>query len=174
VLSVRKVSRRSASPDMILPLCATLMHAFSVTPAIGSSAMPGRVGIATMGLFDGLFADVGSSTRAPAGFVRASHILLPGNMDAAQATELCERITTGACTFAEAAAEYSTCPSKGKGGDLGLFNSLSSLAFLPYEGKKEDVRAFDEFVFAPTTELGSTSLVTTPFGAHIVRVDARG
>jgi len=125
-----------------------------------------------MGFFDALFADPGKSTAVPAGFCKASHILLTGEDAAKRAAELGARITAGELTFAEAAAAFSECPSKGKGGDLAIFNSLSRVNFLPYvEGA--DLSAFDAHVFSASTPIGEVTTVTTSVGTHIVNVEAR-
>lgn len=83
---------------------------------------------------------------------RASHILVK---DKALATELRKRIVNGA-SFAAIAKEYSTCPSKSSGGDLGWF------------GPGKMVGAFEEAV----KKLGHGSMspvVSTQFGYHIIK-----
>ena len=63
-------------------------------------------------------------------------------------------------TFEQAAAEYSSCPSKQKGGDLGTF------------GRGQMVQEFDEAVF--TGELNTIlGPVQTQFGYHLIYVYAR-
>jgi parvulin-like peptidyl-prolyl isomerase len=99
--------------------------------------------------------------------VRASHILFrsaksaDGNATTAllrDATAVREQIETGKLTFAEAAAKYSTGPSREKGGDLG---------FLPRHGLMVD--AFSRAAFA--LEKGKISLpVVSPFGVHLIMV----
>lgn len=111
-------------------------------------------------------------TKPPGGFVRASHILLTGPDAPEQAQTVAARIASGDITFADAAAQYSACPSKGKGGDLAVFSSLASLAFLPYES--QDVSAFDALVLSPSTPIDSVQTVATDFGTHVVKVTARG
>ncbi|MGA6924289.1 MAG: peptidylprolyl isomerase [Desulfosarcina sp.] len=100
--------------------------------------------------------------------VKASHILiqLPQNADAAKKAEalatiqaLKARIDNGE-NFAVLAQEYSQCPSKEKGGDLGLF------------GREQMVAPFSEAAFA--LEPGQTSdVVQTQFGYHLIRVTER-
>ena len=51
-------------------------------------------------------------------------------------------------------------------------SSLSSLLFLPYEGK--ETGPFDEHVFSPDTPLGTPCKVATDFGTHLVVVEGRG
>ncbi len=83
---------------------------------------------------------------------RASHILVK---DKAQAAELLKKIKQGA-NFEALAREFSTCPSKSSGGDLGWF------------GPGKMVSAFEEAV----KRLGSGSVsdvVSTQFGHHIIK-----
>ncbi len=83
---------------------------------------------------------------------RASHILVK---DAATAERLYERVKKGE-SFSSLAHQYSTCPSKAKGGDLGWFG----------EGKM--VPAFENAVRKMST--GSVSKpVRTQFGYHIIK-----
>ncbi len=89
--------------------------------------------------------------------VRAKHILVA---EEDKAKEIKEEITSGAKTFDEAAKEYSTCPSKEKGGDLGFF------------GKGRMVPEFDKAAFE--LEVGTVSdIVTTQFGHHIILVEEK-
>lgn len=124
------------------------------------------------GLFDGFFSDPGRQTACPPGYAKASHILLKGEDSVAAAEELKSRIESGEVAFEEAAKELSACPSKGKGGDLGVFSGLGKMAFLPYEGQK--VEPFDALVFSPETTLDVLHVVETKFGAHVVKVTGRG
>ena len=83
---------------------------------------------------------------------RASHILVK---DKDTAERLYERIRKGE-NFSSLAHQYSTCPSKEKGGDLGWFG----------EGKM--VREFENAVRRMGT--GSISKpVRTQFGWHIIK-----
>ena len=50
--------------------------------------------------------------------VRASHILV---LDEQQAKDLKTKIDNNEISFEDAAKEYSQCPSKAQGGDLGYF-----------------------------------------------------
>ena len=52
---------------------------------------------------------------------RASHVLLKGPDAEIACVALQKRISDGEISFADAAREYSTCPSSAKGGDLGTF-----------------------------------------------------
>ncbi|MCK9287298.1 MAG: peptidylprolyl isomerase [Sphaerochaetaceae bacterium] len=83
---------------------------------------------------------------------RASHILVK---DRKLADQLLKRIRQGA-DFSSLAREFSTCPSKSKGGDLGWFG----------EGKM--VREFEEAV--KRLSQGKVSdVVRTQFGFHIIK-----
>ncbi|MHA1263716.1 MAG: peptidylprolyl isomerase [Candidatus Helarchaeota archaeon] len=90
--------------------------------------------------------------KVPAGKVRASHILVE-KLSLAQ--EIREDLEAGA-DFRKLAAEYSTCPSKKRGGDLGVF------------GKGEMVPEFEKAVFK--MQIGEISEpIKTKFGYHIIR-----
>ncbi len=83
---------------------------------------------------------------------RASHILVK---DKALADALSKKIKNGA-NFAAIAREFSTCPSKSKGGDLGWF------------GPGQMVKEFE----AAVIKLGNGRIsqpVRTQFGFHIIR-----
>ncbi len=89
---------------------------------------------------------------------RASHILVK---DQATAEKLYERVKKGE-SFESLARQYSTCPSKSKGGDLGWF------------GEGQMVAPFENAVRKMST--GSISRpVRTQFGFHIIKkTGARG
>ena len=123
------------------------------------------------GLFDFLDASGADSGPVPRGYVEASHILLAPGADADERSRILkDNIDTGEISFADAAKQFSQCPSKGKGGSLGSFRKLGTLLFLPYEG--QDVPEFDAAVWS--SPIGEVSAVTTSFGVHLLRVDARG
>lgn len=83
---------------------------------------------------------------------RASHILVK---DKRLADDLLKRIKGGA-DFAAIARDFSTCPSKSKGGDLGWF------------GEGAMVPAFEQAV--KRMSVGSISqVVPTQFGFHIIK-----
>ncbi len=87
---------------------------------------------------------------------RASHILVK---DRSLAQELLKKIKQGA-NFESIAREFSTCPSKSKGGDLGWF------------GPGKMVRPFEE----AAARLGSGSVsdvVSTQFGYHIIKLTGK-
>ena len=62
-------------------------------------------------------------------------------------------------------------PHYTKGGDLGIFNKLSNIFGLPYSDDAAGVKAFDDCLgVAP---VGEIEIVTTSFGTHLVKVEAR-
>ncbi len=86
----------------------------------------------------------------------ARHILVDSQ---AQCLELKARIEAGE-DFAELARQYSSCPSRAQGGDLGRF------------GPGQMVREFDQVVFsAPTNTVQGP--VKTQFGYHLLEVTSR-
>lgn len=86
--------------------------------------------------------------------VRAKHILVEKE---ARAKEILSEIKAGK-SFEDAAKEYSTCPSKEKGGDLGYFK------------KGQMVPEFEKAAFEGTVgEL--TGPVKTQFGYHLILVE---
>ncbi|MGM0397068.1 MAG: peptidylprolyl isomerase [Bacillota bacterium] len=88
--------------------------------------------------------------------MKASHILVE---DEDKAEEIIQEIDDG-LDFEEAAANYSSCPSKEAGGSLGEF------------GKGQMVPEFEEAAF--NLEVGAISEpVKTQFGYHIIRLDAK-
>lgn len=89
--------------------------------------------------------------------VSAKHILV-------ETEEACKDVLTqiesGAKTFEDAAKEYSTCPSKERGGDLGEF------------GRGQMVKEFEDAAFA--AEIGQiVGPVKTQFGAHLIKVEKK-
>lgn len=83
---------------------------------------------------------------------RASHILVK---DKNLANQVLEKLKKGA-SFSAVAKEFSTCPSKSKGGDLGWF------------GQGQMVKEFEQAV----TKLSNgriSNLVKTQFGYHIIK-----
>ncbi len=87
---------------------------------------------------------------------RASHILVK---DKKQADELLSKIKLGA-SFEAMAREFSTCPSKSSGGDLGWF------------GTGKMVGAFE--AACKRMSPGSLSdVVSTQFGYHIIKLTGR-
>ena len=142
-----------------------------ILPSAPVSSRACRHAAPACGLFDFLDASSAPSGPVPRGYVEASHILLAPGADADErARILMDNIDTGEISFADAAKQFSQCPSKGKGGSLGSFRKLGTLLFLPYEG--QDVPEFDAAVWS--VPVGEVSAVTTSFGVHLLRVDARG
>jgi len=100
--------------------------------------------------------------------VQASHILIkvePGADEKTKAAalktikEVQEKIKGGG-DFAALAKEYSGCPSKEKGGDLGFF------------GRGQMVKPFEDAAFS--LEIGKVSdIVTTDFGYHLIKVTGK-
>ncbi|TCO74531.1 peptidylprolyl isomerase [Marinisporobacter balticus] len=87
---------------------------------------------------------------------KAKHILIK---DEEKAKEVLKELKDGK-NFEEAAKEYSECPSKTNGGDLGYFE------------KGNMVPEFEAAAFA--LEIGAISdLVKTQFGYHIIKVEDR-
>lgn len=136
-----------------------------------------------MGLLDFLTGGEETETGAasisvPTGMVAAHHILLRaedhgGSEEEAEAEagRLLARLKAGELSFEEAATQFSSCPSRAQQGNLGTFSGLGRLCWLPYEG--EDVAEFDRLVSSDETGVGELYQITTKFGSHIVRVDAR-
>lgn len=86
--------------------------------------------------------------------VKARHILIK---DQKQAEEVRQRLLKGE-DFATLAKEFSTCPSKTKGGDLGFFT------------KDQMVKEFSDMAFSLKPKEISP-VVKTKFGYHIIVVD---
>ena len=85
--------------------------------------------------------------------VNASHILVDSEE---KANEILEDITDG-LSFEDAAAQYSSCPSKQAGGALGQF------------GRGQMVKEFEDAVFS--MQVGEISEpVKTQFGYHIIKL----
>lgn len=87
--------------------------------------------------------------------VSAKHILVEQEE---QCKDILAQIESGAKTFEDAAQEFSTCPSKAKGGDLGEF------------GRGQMVKEFEDAAFA--AEIGHVvGPVKTQFGYHLIKVE---
>mmetsp|Transcript_25573 Transcript_25573/g.85718 ORF Transcript_25573/g.85718 Transcript_25573/m.85718 type:complete len:158 (-) Transcript_25573:138-611(-) len=114
----------------------------------------------SMGLLDAFknaFANAPFDKRS----ARASHILFKGPGARDMAADVKARIEQGELTFANAAREYSACPSRSRGGSLGTFSP------------GQMVPAFDRLVFDPATQIDEIATVDTNFGTHLVKVEAR-
>lgn len=89
-------------------------------------------------------------------YATARHILVSTE---AQCNELKAAIEGGA-DFAEVARQYSACPSRAAGGDLGTF------------GPGEMVPEFDRVVFSAPVNVVQGP-VKTQFGYHLVEITSR-
>jgi len=90
--------------------------------------------------------------------VSASHILVESKE---KALEILKKIESGELSFADAAKEYSTCPSKENGGSLGEF------------GRGQMVPEFDKKVFEMAVGEITKEPVQTQFGYHLIKLDAK-
>ncbi len=88
--------------------------------------------------------------------INALHILVP---TIEEAEKVCQEIKSGK-EFAEAAKEYSSCPSSEKGGDLGWF------------GKGMMVPEFESAAFALELN-GISEPVKTQFGWHVIKLNGK-
>ena len=87
--------------------------------------------------------------------VHAKHILVD---DEDKCQEILEKIVAEEITFEDAAKEFSTCPSKQQGGDLGAFT------------RGQMVKEFEDAAFA--AEIGHVvGPVKTQFGYHLIKVE---
>ena len=87
--------------------------------------------------------------------VNASHILVKSEEEA---NKILADINAGKITFEDAAKEYSTCPSKENGGNLGDF------------GRGQMVPEFDSAVFAMAEGEVTAAPVKTQFGYHLIKL----
>lgn len=108
-----------------------------------------------MGFLDGLF--------GPKKAASASHILVPGKDGSKVLMELKTKISKSKDmkkAFADAASQYSTCPSGKRGGSLGTFK------------QGQMVPAFDKVVFNEAIGVVHGP-VATPFGNHLILIESR-
>ncbi len=87
---------------------------------------------------------------------RASHILVK---DRTLAESILKRLKQGA-NFASLARQYSTCPSKSKGGDLGFFKEGDMVVPFEREVKRISVGSLGK-------------VVATQFGYHVIKKTAQ-
>ncbi len=87
--------------------------------------------------------------------VNASHILVDSEE---KAKEIYEKIASGEITFEDGAREYSSCPSKENGGNLGEF------------GRGQMVPEFDKAVFEMSEGEVTSEPVKTQFGYHLIKL----
>ena len=90
--------------------------------------------------------------------VNASHILVESEE---LALEIYAKINAGEISFEDAAREYSSCPSKERGGELGDF------------GRGQMVPEFDSAVFAMTVGEVTAAPVKTQFGYHLIKLNSK-
>ncbi|KAJ1634388.1 hypothetical protein T492DRAFT_626656 [Pavlovales sp. CCMP2436] len=114
----------------------------------------------SMGIFD-VISKAFSNQEFNDSSAKASHILFKGGNSKGEARMVKARIDSGELTFANAARQFSECPSKSKGGSLGSFNP------------GQMVKEFDAVVFNAVTKIGEINTVETQFGTHLVKVDQR-
>eukprot|EP00555_Chaetoceros_dichaeta_P014701 CAMPEP_0198271350 /NCGR_PEP_ID=MMETSP1447-20131203/48873_1 /TAXON_ID=420782 /ORGANISM="Chaetoceros dichaeta, Strain CCMP1751" /LENGTH=161 /DNA_ID=CAMNT_0043963911 /DNA_START=177 /DNA_END=662 /DNA_ORIENTATION=- len=129
-----------------------------------------------MGFFDGISKAFGNQDfKESDQRVRASHILIKGDMDIETIDELMGEINERTekeperkfQIFAEVARRESQCPSATQGGDLGLF------------GPGKMVREFDMVLFPQAPDRTPPPVgemvgpIPTEFGCHVVLVTSR-
>ena len=95
-----------------------------------------------------------SKKKGKGGKMRASHILVDKHSKAA---ELIQRITVEGDDFKKIAMDYSNCPSKKKGGDLGWFT------------RGQMVPEFERAVMNLNVGQITRDPVKTEFGYHIIQ-----
>mmetsp|Transcript_27447 Transcript_27447/g.46636 ORF Transcript_27447/g.46636 Transcript_27447/m.46636 type:complete len:158 (-) Transcript_27447:769-1242(-) len=143
---------------LIAAVMCSCAHAF----APSASNIQSSSTALSMGLFDSFTkAFTNEEYGPPPDAVKATarHILVPTLEDA---NEVLGKVAGGETTFAGLASQYSTCPSKSRGGSLGSFSPGTM------------VKEFDEVVFAPDTKVGEImGPVQTQFGYHLIVVDKR-
>jgi len=144
-------------------------------PDFRAPVAPRRAVAPTAGFFDDLgkiveynkkFVSTAVSGLFDQRTAKASHILFGfdryGQGAADGAAKLKERLATGEISFEDAAAEFSTCPSRARGGDLGTFK------------RAQMVPEFDAVCFDDTVALNEVvGPVKTQFGFHLIKVAER-
>ena len=90
--------------------------------------------------------------------VNASHILVESEE---LARSVYDKIASGEVSFEDAAAEYSSCPSKANGGNLGDF------------GRGQMVPEFDSAVFSMEVGEVTKEPVKTQFGYHLIKLNSK-
>ena len=90
--------------------------------------------------------------------VNADHILVQSEE---KALEILAKIESGELSFADAAKEYSTCPSGQRGGNLGDF------------GRGQMVPEFDKVVFELEVGALTKTPVKTQFGYHLIKLNSK-
>lgn len=90
--------------------------------------------------------------------VNASHILVDSEE---KALEILAKINAGELSFEDAAKEFSSCPSKEAGGNLGDF------------GRGQMVPEFDTAVFEMAVGEVTATPVKTQFGYHLIKLNSK-
>ncbi len=90
--------------------------------------------------------------------VNADHILVDSEE---KALEILAKIQSGEVSFADAAREYSSCPSGQRGGNLGDF------------GRGQMVPEFDKAVFELEVGQVTKTPVQTQFGYHLIKLNSK-
>ncbi len=90
--------------------------------------------------------------------VNASHILVDSEE---KANEILAKINAGEISFEDAATQFSSCPSKANGGNLGDF------------GRGQMVPEFDTAVFEMAEGEITSAPVKTQFGYHIIKLNSK-
>ncbi len=90
--------------------------------------------------------------------VNASHILVESEE---RALEILAKINAGEISFEDAAGEFSSCPSKEAGGNLGDF------------GRGQMVPEFDTAVFEMNVGEITATPVKTQFGYHLIKLNSK-
>ena len=90
--------------------------------------------------------------------VNADHILVDSEE---KALEILAKIESGEMSFADAAKEFSSCPSGQRGGNLGDF------------GRGQMVPEFDKAVFELEVGEVTKAPVKTQFGYHLIKLNAK-
>jgi peptidyl-prolyl cis-trans isomerase C len=115
-----------------------------------------------MGLFDSISKAFSNTEYGPppeAVRATARHILVPTKQEALIVMKM---IADGEQTFETCAQDFSTCPSRSKGGSLGSFSPGTM------------VPEFDKVIFSPDTKVGQLmGPILTDFGFHVIVVDKR-
>mmetsp|Transcript_1977 Transcript_1977/g.3800 ORF Transcript_1977/g.3800 Transcript_1977/m.3800 type:complete len:165 (+) Transcript_1977:115-609(+) len=144
----------------ILAIAIAVVHGFSKAPVF----LPSRSSTTSlhMGIFDAFQKAFSNEEYGPppdAVKATARHILVPTEEEA---KSVMSKFSSGEISFAALAGEYSTCPSKSRGGSLGSFSPGTM------------VKEFDEVIFSPQIQIGElVGPVKTKFGYHLIVVDKR-
>jgi len=93
-------------------------------------------------------------SKGKPGEIRVSHILVEKQ---SQALEILRKIAQEGADFGKMAQQFSTCPSKKNGGDLGWF------------GRGKMVPEFEKAAFALTPGQMTKDPVKTQFGYHLIK-----